>query len=372
MKLYICTFLVGLMTLAYGQSNQLDKDLEITCNLLEATMSKSRQAILAEGYNWHFGGDNQVTATFNPEYGVIYELVSNHFTIAPDIGVRIENDSKEGAEEKKEKMLVIEQKIHGEIARVKGELGEDYQDVTDAIKDFIADYSDMVRELEENHKVMVKLANNRGSEYRVFFGEGQPNEQLVFVEAQFSDILDYRHNDITREELLEKIKVTRKTINQANSPDYRILANVLSDLFSANESKSYYMNKVPYFERIDDLGIKYYAKVYSSWRQGEDRYDMPTVNLKGISNEERNKEVENLYPVFVSDFKRAILDYGSILRDLKENEPLSFEINLTKCECEIPKTIQITTMKSLLDEYRMEEIDFEEAEELINVKVIQE
>ena len=96
----------------------------------------------------------------------------------------------------------------------------------------------------------------------------------------------------------------------------------------------------------------YYMKVYSSLEEDDNRFMMPTINMRNVSQEERDKKVKELYPKFEGDLKDNLIAYGRTLRSLKDNEQLMFKVRLTKCEkCGIPASIELSIKSSALKDY---------------------
>lgn len=96
----------------------------------------------------------------------------------------------------------------------------------------------------------------------------------------------------------------------------------------------------------------YYMKVYSSMEVDEARYSMPTLNLRDVSQEDRDKKVKEMYPKFESDLKENIIEYGRTLRSLKDDEQLVFNVKLTKCDkCGIPASLELSIKSSALKDY---------------------
>ena len=77
---------------------------------------------------------------------------------------------------------------------------------------------------------------------------------------------------------------------------------------------------------------------------------------------ERNKIVNDKYPHFLDGFKENILEYGQLLKNLKDNETLYFNIDLTKCEdCDMSQEIEVSLKKSMIDQYRSEKLSLSQA-----------
>ena len=85
---------------------------------------------------------------------------------------------------------------------------------------------------------------------------------------------------------------------------------------------------------------------------------------------EEKENPDDSYPDFIADLKNSIIEYGSIVKELKSDESLIFKISFPKCEdCQkMPTQMEITAKKSTLDAYRKEQISLEDAINQLVVK----
>ena len=353
---YILT--IGLIGFTFGQ-NKLEKDLEITTNILQASVQKEN----------HLGFGNQapVEGTFKENYGIVYSVMTSAFG---ELEIIMHEVKGQGFSFSYDNEGETEGDTETVVAVAPPDVEGTERDVVQRVKDFLADYAHLNRELDDHHKIMVKLGTTMNDNRFYAISSRGVDDKRVTVEVDFEDVLAHQAGNLSREEFMEKIRVEEKSI-LGSEPEFQIFANVLKDLFASRTSKSYYMNGSPNYERIEDLGIRYYVKVYSSWRTKKDNYRMPTIGKESVTSDERNRFVEELYPVFINDFKRAVLDYGSILQNVKEDEPIEFEIKLTECECDIAKKIELSVVKDIIDQFRNEEISLEEALEEISVQEVE-
>ena len=123
-------------------------------------------------------------------------------------------------------------------------------------------------------------------------------------------------------------------------------------LYREDLSKTYYVQGNVRYERLKDFGVIYSMKVYSSVEEEDNKFSMPTISRNNVSQEERDKKVKELYPKFESDLKDNLVEYGRILRSLKDEEQLVFSVRLTKCaSCGIPSTLELSIKSSALKDY---------------------
>jgi hypothetical protein len=226
--------------------------------------------------------------------------------------------------------------------------------VINAAKNFIADYGDMISQLAPNERIVI---SNRGDGQFTFYGQ-KSRRSLLSVEGLKSDLTQFRQGKITREQLLSKIKVTNTESSGKAEPDMELLTSIFSRLYSSDLSKTFYTQGNVYYERLTDFGAIVYMQVYSSNQVEDGLFDMPTVNLRDVDQQERDKKVKELYPIFENELKENILDYARTLKSLGDNEQLVFNVKLTKCKgCGIPADIEVSVKNSVLKDYSSGKLD---------------
>jgi len=237
--------------------------------------------------------------------------------------------------------------------------------VINAAKNFIADYGDMISQLAPNERIVI---SNRGDGQFTFYGQ-KSRRSLLSVEGLKSDLTQFRQGKITREQLLSKIKVTNTESSGKAEPDMELLTSIFSRLYSSDLSKTFYTQGNVYYERLTDFGAIVYMQVYSSNQVEDGLFDMPTVNLRDVTQEQRDKKVKELYPIFENELKENILDYARTLKSLGDNEQLMFNVKLTKCKgCGIPADIEVMVKNSVLKDYSSGKLDKSSALGKITVK----
>lgn len=237
--------------------------------------------------------------------------------------------------------------------------------VINAAKNFIADYGDMISQLAPNERIVV---SNRADGQFMFYGQ-KSRRSLLSVEGLKSDLTQFRQGKITREQLLSKIKVTNTESSGKAEPDMELLTSIFSRLYSSDLSKTFYTQGNVYYDRLTDFGAIVYMQVYSSNQVEDGLFDMPTVNLRDVTQEQRDKKVKELYPIFENELKENILDYARTLKSLGDNEQLVFNVKLTKCKgCGIPADIEVSVKNSVLKDYSSGKLDKSSALGKITVK----
>ena len=228
---------------------------------------------------------------------------------------------------------------------------ESNKKVINAIKEFMADYSDLIGQLTPTERVVV---TNRGENERFWFGQfdNQQGNTYLSVEANKSDLTQYKQSKMTRDQLMTKIKVVNSELDNELQPDLELLASIFNRLYRSDLSKTYFTQGNTYYERLKDFGVIYYMQVYSSNQQDDDFWAMPTISLNEIDQKTRDEKVKELYPLFANSIKEDILEYGRTLKSLKDDENLIFNIKLTRCVgCGIPSSLELTVKNSVLKDY---------------------
>jgi hypothetical protein len=234
-----------------------------------------------------------------------------------------------------------------------------------ASKNFLADYGDLLSQVKPEERIII---TNKSDNSRWYYRQNE-KRSLLSVEVLKSDLTQFRQGKITREQLMAKIKVTNTETSGKVEQDLELLASIFGRLYRSDLSKSFFVEGNPYYERLTDYGAVVYMQVYSSNQIDEGLFSMPTVDLREVDQAGRDKKVKELYPVFVSELKENILDYGRTLKSLKDNERLVFNVVLTKCKgCGIPADIELSVQNSVLKDYSAGKIDKNSAAEKITVK----
>lgn len=369
------------MAVAQNKEEKIKRDVEVAENVLSTLI---RQQLERRSSFWPV----EVKGSYTPGYGVTLRVpYENWFnaiamsTTAPAVwstqdefgnsnGVTV--ISRDRSEEVKE--------VQGDKEKIKAKRSLDrdsartaYGDrLLEASKMFLADYGDLIG-LEPNEKILITTKSERGGNYSfAFAGDANmkaPKRKMISVETVKSDLSQYKQGKISRDQLMAKFKVMNSVVNEEVQPDLELLSTIFSRLYRSDLSKTYFMEGAPYYERMKDFGVTYFMQVYSSNEAGYQRWNMPTQDLRDVSQEERDKKVKELYPSFEKDIKESMLEYGRTLNSLKDDEMLIFDVTLTKCKgCGIPATVEFLVKASVLKEFGTGKLSKDAAVGKINVK----
>jgi len=250
-----------------------------------------------------------------------------------------------------------------------------HEKILDAAKNFIADYGDLLTQLQPNEKIVVTNKGEGNAFPKIWMGgsfERTQKQNLVNVEGTKSDVNQFRQGKITRDQLLAKFKIVNSEISDELQPDLELLSSILNRLYSRDLSKTFFSDDNIYYERLKDFGAIYHMQVYASNQVdgfNEDIYDMPTLRLQDVDQETRDKKVKELYPEFEKSIKEDMLEYGRTIKSLKDDETLMIEINLTRCRhCAIPSTLELFIKNGVLKDYSSGKITKDAALAKISVK----
>jgi hypothetical protein len=234
-----------------------------------------------------------------------------------------------------------------------------------ASKNFLADYGDMLSEVKADERIII---TNKSDNSRWYYRQNE-KRSLLSVEVLKSDLTQFRQGKITREQLMAKIKVTNTESSGKVEQDLELLASIFGRLYRSDLSKTFFVERTPYYERLSDYGAVVYMQVYSGTQTSQGLFNMPTVDVQDVDQAGRDKKVKELYPVFVNELKENMLEYGRTVKSLKDNEQLVFNVVLTRCKgCGIPSDIELSVQNSVLKDYSTGKMDKNSAVGKITVK----
>jgi len=239
----------------------------------------------------------------------------------------------------------------------------------EACKDFLADYGDLITQLLPDEKILI---TNRGDGERIWYGAfvNATRPSYVSIEATKSDITQLKQGKITRDQFMKTVKVINSVMDDELQPDLELLTSIFNRLYRKDLSKTYFTEDNIYYEKLKDYGVIYYMQVYSSNQmEFNRRWSIPTQGLEGLTTEERDKKVKELYPQFEKDFKADILEYGRTVKSLSAEEMLVFNVRMTKCEgCGLPSAIEFMIKADVLKDYASGKLTKEAALAKMTVK----
>ena len=365
MKHRFTIIFAALLLLSYNDSfaqfdeDKMDKDLRVAAKVLESLTQRDDRLMMYS--------DN-VEGNFLDGYGVIFTIGGGYsFHLNKSKGAD-ENDYSSPNQGNRATVILPPDSTNE--ADKSNKANAPAIDMSDLMVEFLVDYSQMINQLSPTDKIIV---STKKSDY-VYVGnddeKGVMNnngESGITTELSKKDHNDYLAGKITRDQLLEKILINRKNGEANKSKDLDLFASMLTTVYDDEFTDSYFISWKPEYQRLDGVGVIYSFKVYSSYDE-DGLYRMPGIDKKGLSIQERNAEVEKLYPIFVQAMKENIVQYGRTINSLAAEEILILKVTLTKCDgCALPKKIQFSIKQSVLLSFKTGNLS--EKEVITKVKV---
>ena len=363
---------------------RMDRDIEIAENVLGTLIRQAfdrKRAIFPFDVEGNYSAGYGVTFRVPSQMwgGLVYEPATVDVRGVDGENVTIFGFEQDDMDEIDREMDRARSEVRGSAQKTEAKskrprlssdsLKKDFdQKLIEAAKNFIADYGDMVTQLSPDERIIV---TNRSAGQRVWVGSfvNGMKQSYLSVETTKGELNQFKQGKISRDQFLAKLKVVNSEMDDELFPDRELLSSIFNRLYRPDLSKTFYANESVYYEGLKDFGVIYYMKVYSSNQDSDDRYSMPTIRLKDLDRETRDKKVVELYPQFEKSIKEDILEYGRTLKSLKSEESLVFNITLTKCtECGIPAFVEYAIKASVLNDYSSGKVSKESALTKITTK----
>jgi hypothetical protein len=248
------------------------------------------------------------------------------------------------------------------------------QKTEQAIITFLADYADLIGQLKPNDHIMVKydspfdrmMVGWSDKDHVVGIDEGGSSSGFS-AEVSKKVISDYKTGKISFDAFKEKVKIKRSE-PERRSPDLDMFASIFRQYYGPKMSQTFFIERTPSYEILDNFGVIYTIRTYSSYEEGK-YYYMPVLGKDKVSSEERKTVIEELYPKFENDLKSFIIDYGRTIRSLEDDDVLLLKIGMTRCEeCSIPKSIDVSIKLSVLKQFDQQKISKDKAMAAIEIK----
>ncbi|MEM9390840.1 MAG: hypothetical protein AAGA02_10225 [Bacteroidota bacterium] len=241
------------------------------------------------------------------------------------------------------------------------------------MKTFLVDYADLIGQLKPENKIMVTSGSGNKGDWFALEARASSTSTInegPTVEISKKDLIDYKSGKINRNEALKRVKVIRAASKEEVAQDVELLASIFERLYKSDLSNTYYLSGGVGYGKIPEFGVVFRMRVYSSSRN-EGFHRIATRNQSGLSQDERDEIVKGMYPDFLKELKRNIIQYGRTVKSLEGNEMLMFKVRLTECKgCEIPKNLELSIKASDLKSYDSGKINESSAIAKLNVKEI--
>lgn len=378
---------IGVGSIAQGKvdEDRMQRDLEVTENILST--------LIKQKFEKRSFFPVEIQGEYREGHGVTYRLpyefngpmvwgIGSDMAILDGRSFSYSFEFPNGEQAELARVLDEDQRVKTETIRSTGRARtparkvniDSIRDITadkiiEACKEFIADYGDLITQLAPNEKIMV---TNRGDGERLWYGAfvNASKPSYISIETTKAEVSQLKQGKVSRDQFMKNLKVINSVMDDELQPDLELLTSIFNRLYRRDLSKTFFTEENVYYERLKDYGVIYYMEVYSSNQSDFDRkYIMPTIGVEGLSQEERDKKVKELYPQFEKDIKADILEYGRTVKSLKPEEFLVFNIRLTKCQqCGIPSSLELSVQADVLNNYGSGKLTKEAALNKISVK----
>ena len=362
---------IGMVSGQGINQKKMDKDLEVAKNVLGSMLDKS------SGVRF-FPRNNSIEAKYTDGEGVVF-IVNNRFSALGGSGQLAIAYTEASRQARGSGVSIVggrtksdSQEASAPEAVIIEEDDAKKQQLSEVFRDFIKDYGTLIRQLKSSDKIIVKTSNRRRGfgNYVVAGYSSIRSVNSISVEAIKSDLDAYESGKLSEDQINDKIIVRESSTDLEKEPEIEVFSSVLGRLYQSDLSETYYMNGSPFYERTEGMGLTYYLKFYSSM-SNDGGFFLPTIQKNAADLEERNKTVNDMYPKFLEGFKSSILDYGHLLKNLEDNETVTFNIELTECEgCDMPEEIDVSVKKSVIDQYRKDQLSLNQAMDKVKVTIV--
>jgi len=361
--------IIGLVLIAgtsFGQIDEkrMERDIRIASNILRT---------LADDDEAYFSSSEEVDGNYVEGYGVIFR-VNQGFKVHFAPKVKIKSKGKDDLDESKDKdNEAIVEVSPGRLGRARAYSysfsTENELDWKDIFTTFLADYSQMIGQLGPSDKIVLTSATSNGSAAAfnswsgVTTSSSDEGGSLLGLTAELKkqDQLDYSSGKISRDELIKRIKIKESDPKGGRSKDLDIFASTMKTVYDEEYTDSYFISWRPSYEKIEGVGVVFSFKVYSSYDE-DGTYFLPAIQRRGLSTDERNQKVKELYPVFIKSFKENMVSYGRSINSLSNDEVVIARVTMTRCTgCELPRKIEFTVNTSVLKNFNSGKISLKEA-----------
>ncbi len=406
--LIIIPVLFGFKTGQDIDEKKMNRDLEIAKNIL-ATLIKT-------GSHSFFGGTS-IEANYIKDFGVIFtipeHLVYFHtgqrdiieipdLPPLPDfnviVDVIIEKDIEEFEEEVKGQLKKEKQKDKESTRRAEREIKKIRRETRIVLADaenlnkiyfnsgktsdidweeimvtFLTDYASLIGQLQPNEKIIINQKSPYDELVFIWSGSGtaesdNSDKAGLSVEVLYKDVKANKLGKINRAELVKRITIKRNE-PQKKVADLEMFASIFDRFYSRDLSETFYCESKPRYEVLEGFGVVFHINASSTIGQSSRVHFYNPGNAWRMETDTDESIDADLYPKFKEDIKAFMLDYGRTIRSLKDEDKVLLDINISACrDCQIPKSIEVSTEISLLKKYDQQKISREKALEEITIK----
>jgi hypothetical protein len=232
-----------LVVTTFGQNidkERMERDIEVAENVLGTLL---RQSTTRSRSSYFF---SDVKGNYTPGFGVIFSLPFNDWVVVGSVrsdcdgcppsvlsigkngGVVVGQNRDVGANAMKDDERQ-RQKAAASMDSARNAMKAAY---IDAMKTFLADYGDLIGQLKDNEKIMVTNRPSGFSQswtsYSGVMSSHKSKRTLLSAEVLKSDLSKARQGQLTRSQLLQKIKVTNTESKETVETDLELFSSILN------------------------------------------------------------------------------------------------------------------------------------------------
>ncbi|AKP49923.1 hypothetical protein [Cyclobacterium amurskyense] len=207
---------------------------------------------------------------------------------------------------------------------------------------YLLDYGPLISQMAPDDKLLVVLIENKDSGLAFNINDTHKVDNNVSAAITKSDLTDFSTGKINREEAITRIQFSSLGTTKI-AQDLLVFASILERLYQIDLSANYYIQQKPSVQILPGFGVIYSINLFSSIRKNKGFYDFPTLNLKNITEKERDDKVVGLYPEFLNEITKQFTTYGKTIKSIAPNERVLLQLTMPSCNtCQMPGTVEIS------------------------------
>ena len=366
MKLKITIGLFLAAFLLSAQSARMNRDIEVAEKILETLLEENYQEGQQDEAIFFLTNNAKVEGTYVEGFGAMFSIASGHFS--HPLLIKTEkskhrflwgkaSNPKIAIHKEDVKPLTLEQEQENQKL-----VQEQFKNV---VETFICDYGYLMRQLADDEKIMIRYGknattfnwNNHPAGFREvytlsgLFQNYGPNYTATVTKKA---IQSFQNDQISADNLKRQIEFVFEEAKdkKEKNKDLELLASVLKKVHKQDlEDNGLYFGNTSNYDQIEGIGaifnwtvrqggdfpFRLHTKKSIRWSDNgvfvfEDASDEAEKTKTKPTKEEKQRKLIANYQSFIKYFKENVIEYGSIVKNLKDKEALIFKLKLPKCD----------------------------------------
>ena len=252
----------------------------------------------------------------------------------------------------------------------------------EVLESFAVEYAYLLRSLNRQSKVMINYTYPPNDQNTFIFSNRMgtsklQNQSFVIMTLKVADVEALQKGEIELETFKKRLSFKIGLEEQTEeSKELLVLQSIFRRLYSVDLSETFSITGSPTYEYLEGFGVIFKLKMQSHSEGNAQRAFLlnrfsgaldtvilrqPTVSKKKAKGTDPCEKWDRVYPSFLWALKQHIIEYGSTLNSLQEDESLIFEIQMPDCcECEVmAKKMIITASQQQLKAFKKHEQSLE-------------